>query len=230
MKDVLLLLSITFLLGIWYIFFPDQYFLVSILLILLVLIYGMFHLEKLRLNAKELAMMASLATIAVAGRILFFAFPQVKPTAAIVFISGLALGKAPGFTIGLLSMFLSNFIFGQSVNTPFQMLGMGLVGFSGGFLVVEETKKMRRTWQVASLGGLVTLLLYGFVVDTGSALYFLQFQQVSAVYAVYLAGIPFNLVHAVSTTMFLYFFYGLMGRQINRVKEKYGLFDSKMVK
>ncbi|NCC83877.1 MAG: ECF transporter S component [Clostridia bacterium] len=222
---LLLLPALTVLL--WLALFPDQYFLVAVLLVVEVLALWLLYLEFEKPSPRELALMAALATLGVAGRALFFFVPQVKPTAAIVLISGLALGKAPGFTIGLLTMFLSNFLFGQSISTPFQMLGMGLVGFAAGFFAKRERPLSLPL--VAGLGFGLTFLLYGLLVDSGSALFLYRWQGNIGVWSVYLAGIPFNFVHALSTAAFLFFLSPLLTRQLTRICRKYGLFRSRML-
>lgn len=224
MKDFLLISSLIALVLLWFFFFPSQYFLAAILIICLVILYGILQLERKKPEANELAITASLSTLAFVSRILFFAFPQVKPTAAIVFVSGITLGKSPGFIIGLLAMFLSNFVFGHGMNTPFQMLGMGLIGFVGGMLQVRFEQQKLKTWHIVLTGFLVTFFVYGVVVDTGSALFFLQHGQRAAMLGIYLAGVPFNLVHAVSTATFLAILHPILSKQISRVKLKYGLF------
>ncbi len=257
----------------WLRFFPTQYFLAAVLLIVESILLWLLYLENQRPQAREIAVMAALATLGIAGRALFYFVPQVKPTAAIVVVAGLALGSAPGFTVGLLTMFLSNFLFGQSINTPFQMFGMALVGFlaglfsrdrvgrghvanrlssrqssdsglglgsdsgldSGSGLGWDSQKSSNLSSQknrlsslplpvIAVLGFVLVFIVYGLVVDTGSVLFLYNWQGQTAVWSVYLAGIPFNLVHAGSTAVFLVFLSPLLTRQLQRISRKYGLF------
>lgn len=81
--------------------------------------------------AKLLALVATLAAIAALGRDAFAAVPDVKPITAIVLVSGIAFGGGPGFAVGAISGFASNFLLGQGPWTPWQMLGWGLVGLIG---------------------------------------------------------------------------------------------------
>ena len=50
--------------------------------------------------SQVVALVAALAALAIAGRIAFAAFPNVKPTTDIVIFAGYALGPAPGFAVG----------------------------------------------------------------------------------------------------------------------------------
>lgn len=211
----------------WLFLFPKQYYLAAALLILEAIGLWLIYLENSRPKAQELAIMAALSALGIAGRALFFLIPQVKPTAAIVFISGLTLGPAPGFTVGLLSMFLSNFIFGQSINTPFQMLGMGLVGFLAGLIAPDRVRRSRKIQLISAF--LSVFFVYGLIVDSGSVLFLYRWQGKLAIVSTYLAGIPFNLAHAASTAVFLYFLSPLLCPQLGRISLKYGLFKYRMI-
>lgn len=227
--DISLILVIIATFALWIFFFPNQYFLAAFLLILEILLYGIVNLERMHFDAKEMGILAALAVIAVVSRVLFYAFPQVKPTAAIVIISGLALGKAPGIIIGVLSMFLSNFFFGQGTFTPFQMIAMGLVGFFAGLFRKQKVEKTLKSWHEIVLGFILVFFVYGFIVDSGSVIFMLQSLQELAPISIYIAGIPFNLVHAASTAIFLLILSPLLSLQLSRICHKYGLFSIKML-
>ncbi len=98
--------------------------------------------ERSHPSAKLLALVATLATIAALGRDAFAAVPDVKPTTAIVLIGGVAFGAAPGFAIGAIAGFASNFLLGQGPWTPWQMLGWGVVGLIGAALGRASSRQM----------------------------------------------------------------------------------------
>ena len=75
--------------------------------------------------SQVVALVAALAALAIAGRIAFAAFPNVKPTTDIVIFAGYALGPAPGFAVGALAALVSNFWFGQGPWTPVADGGLG---------------------------------------------------------------------------------------------------------
>ncbi|HEV7483138.1 MAG TPA: hypothetical protein VGO13_08565, partial [Solirubrobacterales bacterium] len=78
-----------------------------------VLVAGFAWYERSRPPAQVVALVAALAALAIAGRIAFAAFPNVKPTTDIVIFAGYALGGAPGFAVGALTALVSNLWFGQ---------------------------------------------------------------------------------------------------------------------
>lgn len=110
--------------------------LTSFLILGAVLIAGFAWYERSRPPSQVVALVAALAALAIAGRIAFAAFPNVKPTTDIVVFSGYALGGAPGFAVGALTALVSNFWFGQGPWTPWQMAGWGLCGVLGAVLAL----------------------------------------------------------------------------------------------
>jgi len=108
----------------------------SFLILGAVLLAGFAWYERSRPPAQVVALVAALAALAIAGRIAFAAFPNVKPTTDIVIFAGYALGGAPGFAVGALAALVSNFWFGQGPWTPWQMAGWGLCGVLGAALAL----------------------------------------------------------------------------------------------
>jgi energy-coupling factor transport system substrate-specific component len=110
--------------------------LTSFVILGLVLFGGFAWYERSRPPSQVVALVAALAALAIAGRIAFAAFPNVKPTTDIVIFAGYALGGAPGFAVGALSALVSNFWFGQGPWTPWQMAAWGLCGILGALLAL----------------------------------------------------------------------------------------------
>jgi energy-coupling factor transport system substrate-specific component len=81
--------------------------------------------------SKTLALVATLAAAAAAGRVLFAAIPGVQPVTVITVAAGAALGARAGFGVGALSALASNFFLGQGPWTPWQMLAWGGCGVVG---------------------------------------------------------------------------------------------------
>ncbi len=104
----------------------------TLAMIMLVLGAGMLWYERSRPPSQIVALVAVLAALAVAGRILLAPIPNVVATTDIVFFAGYALGPAPGFAVGALGGLVSNFWLGQGVWTPWQMVGWGMTGVAGG--------------------------------------------------------------------------------------------------
>ncbi len=129
--------------------------LVSFLILAAVLLAGFCWYERSRPPAQVVALVAALAALAIAGRVAFAAFPNVKPTTDIVIFAGYALGPAAGFAVGAFSALISNFWFGQGPWTPWQMAAWGLCGILGAALALGARNVGR--WTLAAVCGLAAV-------------------------------------------------------------------------
>ncbi len=205
----------------WQIFLPEKnYYLICVILIIISMIPFVFSFESSAPSAKELALTASLVVIAVVSRAVFYLVPQVKPIGAVVIVSGVCLGEKRGYIIGMLSAFISNFIFGQGVWTPFQMAALGAVGLLSG-LIFKYVKVNRITLSV--VGFILCSLVYGAIVDLSSVLIMSYNINLQSVIAVYSAGVVFNIVFGAATAVFLCVFGEAFIKKLNRVIAKYGI-------
>ena len=183
-------------------------------------------MEKKKLSTRELVAIACIVALAVAGRAVLFILPQVKLTCAIVILAAISFGPNVGFLCGSLSMLVSNIFFGQGTHTPFQMFGMALVAFLCGLLFYNN-RLGRNRWIVALIGGFLSFAVYGFIVDSSSALFFSSPLSLKTVIPVYLSGISFNAIHGVSTFVFLLIATPYIKDTFERVAKKYELFGAK---
>jgi len=95
---------------------------------------GVAWFEGGALSTRELAVVATLAAAAAAGRVVFAAIPGVQPVTVIAIIAGATLGARAGAATGALAAFVSNLFLGEGIWTPQQMLGWGLCGVAGALL------------------------------------------------------------------------------------------------
>lgn len=210
----------------WQIFSPSKnYYLICVAVLLISMLPFFFSFENSRPNAREIALIASLIGIAVVSRAVFYLIPQVKPIGAVVVVSGVCLGAKRGYLVGAFSAFISNFIFGQGIWTPFQMVALGLVGFISG-MVFERIKANKVG--LAFVGFLLTFALYGFIVDMSSVLMLSADLSLPSVLAVYGAGVPFSLVFGITTAVFLFLFGETFVKKINRLQTKYGIYSNEV--
>ena len=197
---------------------------ISLCMITLAILPFLVMFENRRPQARELVLIAVLTAIAVAGRAAFFMTPQFKPVTAIVIIAGIALGAQAGFLTGALSGFVSNFFFGQGPWTPWQMFAFGIIGFLAGVLFHRRAKRQQESRIIVCIfGGLATFFIYGLILDTSSYLMYTSQISRAALLAIYASGLPFNVIHASSTVIFLFFLYKPLLKKLERVKLKYGL-------
>jgi energy-coupling factor transport system substrate-specific component len=159
-----------------------------------VVLGGFAWYERSRPPSQVVALVAALAALAIAGRIAFAAFPNVKPTTDIVIFAGYALGAAPGFAVGALAALVSNFWFGQGPWTPWQMAGWGLCGVFGAALALGGRNIGRLTLAAAcGFAGIAygALLNFSLMATYGGDLSLERFLTLQA------RAIPFDAAHAI---------------------------------
>ena len=177
--------------------------------------------ERRRPQAREIVLIAVLVGITVLARSVFFMIPFFKPMLALVIISGIGMGYETGVLTGTLSAFMSNFIFGQGPWTPWQMFAMGMVGFLAGIIFSKKYTYEKYKYVVCIFGLIATVVIYGVIMDTASVLMYTGNITVSSFAAAYISGIPVNIIHALSTVLFLALLQKSMIKKLNRIKTKY---------
>jgi prenyltransferase beta subunit len=172
----------------------------SLALLGVVLAGGFAWYERDRPPARVLALVATLAALAVAGRLVFAAVPNVKPTTDIVLFAGYALGPVPGFAVGAVTAVVSNVFLSQGPWTPWQMVGWGAVGVVGAALARAWGSREPSRIALAALCGAAGLA-FGAWMDVYQWTLGAH-QSVDAYLAVSASSLPYNLAHAIGNVVF----------------------------
>jgi energy-coupling factor transport system substrate-specific component len=190
--------------------------LASFLILGAVLLGGFAWYERSRPPSQVVALVAALAALAIAGRIAFAAFPNVKPTTDIVVFAGYALGPAPGFAVGAFAGLVSNFWFGQGPWTPWQMAGWGLCGVMGAALALRNASRLTRA-AVCGFAGIAygVLLNFSLMATYGGDLSFRHFLVLEG------RAIPFDAAHAIGNIAFALLAGPAMVRMLTRFRERF---------
>jgi len=163
-------------------------------------------------STRELAVIATLAAAAAAGRVLFAAVPGVQPVTVIAIVAGASLGLRAGVATGALAAFVSNLFLGQGIWTPQQMLGWAACGAVGALLAPA----LRNRWALAAVAAVLGFafsvsmdvwLWYGFSPHTFAALV-----------AVVGRGLWFDVSHAAGNVMIAL----AAGPELRRMLDRYG--------
>ena len=206
--------------------FGDRLYLIaSVVLIILAIVIFVRSFERKKPGTKDVVLLSVMISLGVVGRLVFFMVPQFKPCAAIVIITGIMLGKQAGFLSGVMTAFISDMFFGMGPWTLWQMIGFGLMGLISAIIFNQE--RIEKMGGFAKLilctyGFLVTFLLYGLLMDTATVFMVTDKPKVSTFIATYSAGIVFNMIHGISTFIFLYLMANPLSKKIKRVLVKYG--------
>lgn len=167
----------------------------SFVILGLVLAGGFAWYERSRPPSQTVALVAAMAALAVAGRLVLAPVPNVVATTDIVLITGYAIGAGPGFATGALAAVVSNFWLGQGPWTPWQMAGWGLCGVLGALLAGPTRGRIGRLRLAAACGlaGLAfgALMNFSLMVSYGGEFSLARFE------ALWLRAVPFDLAHAI---------------------------------
>lgn len=223
MAMILVAIPLTIFIGFYYLG-DRKYYFISLLIILETMLPFVLIFESRKPQARELIIISVLCAIGVAGRAAFFMLPQFKPVVAIVIIAGVAFGGEVGFLVGAVTAFVSNMFFGQGPWTPWQMFAFGIIGFLAGVLF-RKGLLLRVRGALCIFGGFVTFIIYGGIMNPAAVFMFQAKPTAEMFYLYYLQGIPFDLVHAAATVLFLWLISQPMLEKLDRIKVKYGLIE-----
>ena len=202
----------------------QNYYLLSVLVMLECMLPFFMVLEGRRPQARELVVIAVLCALGVAGRAAFFMLPQFKPVMALTIIAGVAFGGETGFLVGAMTMLASNFLFSQGPWTPFQMFSMGIIGFLAGVLFRKGWLRRSRG-ALCVYGAIAAVVIYGGIMNPASALMYSQEVRWKVLVTYYITGFPMDCVHAAATVLFLLVLAEPMLEKLDRIKVKYGLVE-----
>jgi energy-coupling factor transport system substrate-specific component len=175
------------------------------------LVAGFAWLETGPGSAKEIALVATLAGAAAAGRVLFQAVPGVQPVTVITVAAGAALGARAGFAVGALAALASNFFLGQGVWTPWQMLGWGGCGLVGALAA-----PLLRTRAGLALACFILGFAFSSLMDVWE--WYAFFPHTRAALAAQMSrGLPFDVAHAVGNVVIAL----AVGPELRRVLARY---------
>lgn len=220
---ILILIPFTIYIGVYFLGGRKYYF-ISLLIILETLIPFFMIFESRKPQAREIVVISVICGIAVAGRTAFFMLPQFKPVIALIIIAGVCFGGETGFLVGAVTGFVSNFFFGQGPWTPWQMFSLGIIGFIAGILFKKGFLRKNKS-ALCIFGFLVTVIIYGGIMNSTMLLLSQATLTVEMIIAAYVSGAPFDLIHGVATSFFLWFIAEPMIEKLERIKVKYGLIE-----
>ena len=220
---ILILIQVTIWIGIT-LFDDRKYFVISLAIAVYCMLPFFLIFEGRKPQARVLLTIAVLVAIAVAGRAAFFMVPSFKPVVAVTIISAVCFGAESGFLVGALSMLSSNMLFGQGPWTPWQMFAAGIIGFLAGILFQKGWLKARKI-SLCIYGFLATVFIYGGIMNPASLVMTSYAITKRNLLAIYMSGLPVDLVHASATVIFLWVASKPMIEKLERIKVKYGMIE-----
>lgn len=192
--------------------------LASFLLLSLALAGGFAWYERSHPSARVLALVGTLAALAVLGRIAFAPVPNVKPTTDLVLLSGFVFGGAPGFAIGAVAALASNFFFAQGPWTPWQMAAWGGIGMAGAGLARLSGGRLGRLPLAVACG--LAGLAFGVLVNFGSVVTYGGGDLGRRFLAYQATSLPWDLAHAGGNVAFFLLFGPALVRTLRRFRTR----------
>lgn len=201
-----------------------NYALISMVFVSLSMIPFLMRYEFKRPQAREWIPLAVMAALASVGRLVFAPIPFFKPTSAIIIITASVFGPEAGFLTGSISALASNLFFGQGPWTPWQMFSWGIIGFLSGYLIKKNI--INNKIKLYIFGGF-TGFIFGWIMNLWTATGYIHEFSWKAFGALYISSFFPDLIHSVSTIIFLKLLYNPWRSKLNRLKLKFGLLDIK---
>lgn len=180
----------------------------------------LYAFERRDSTAKELMVLAVLIALSVIGRIVFAWVPGFKPVTAVTIIVAVSFGGEAGFVVGSLSAAVSNFYFGQGPWTPFQMFAWGIIGLLAGLL----RKPLKKSRVLLCVYGALAGVGFSVTMDVWTVLWAEGTFVLKGYLAAIAAALPLTVEYAVSNVVFLLLLAKPVGKKLERIKKKEGLF------
>jgi energy-coupling factor transport system substrate-specific component len=175
----------------WTVAEPGQAALALLVLAGAMIAAGILWLELSVTSAKELALVATIAGAAAAGRVLFAPVPSVQPLTVMIVATGVALGARAGILAGGIAAIASDLFLGIGPWTPWYVLAWGGCGAVGALAGPLLRRRLPFAFACFVLGFAFSALMDGW---EWFSFYPHTLQALAAVYA---RGFPFEAAHAI---------------------------------
>lgn len=197
------------------IFGEKQHLFLSFIVAVLAVVFFLTGFEKKIVGSRRIVIVAVMTALCIVGRLI----PFFKPITAITIITAMYLGAESGFLVGALAALISNFYFGQGPWTAFQMLAWGMIGLVAGYLA----KPLKRNKFFLLLFGLLSGILYSFVMDLWNVLWYNGSFHMGLYLSAIITAIPHTILYTISNVVFICLFAKPFGEKLERIKIKYGV-------
>ncbi len=156
--------------------------------------------RRMRLG-RDVALIALLAAVASASRVLFAAIPNVQPVTLLILMIGIHLGARRATAVSVLVALMSNMALGHGPWTFYQALAWSAVGTSGALF-----RRILVNWdgtEVRLIPLSILVFVWGFLYDWTVSLSALALYQTKEAFLAFLiVGLPFDVLHAVGNVLF----------------------------
>ena len=167
-----------------------------------------------RYQVQHIALLGILTTLCYISRLLFQFLPNVQPVTVILLLITIILGTRDGLIVAILSILISNINLGLGVWTIAQISSFTVIILLTG-LVKTQFTRIPFIGMVIYAG--LTGYVYGFVISAVQAPFF----GIQNFWAYYLAGLPFDTLHALGNSGFYFILAPILIPIMNKFLKKY---------
>jgi energy-coupling factor transport system substrate-specific component len=177
--------------------------LLSVFIVGIAILMFFISFEKRSVDSKEMALIATMASIAGISRIPFAVIMSFQPTTFIIMITGYVFGSQTGFVTGAVAALVSNFFVGQGPWTPWQMFCWGLCG-----IIAGQLGKISKDFNVIvfAVAAFCCGFMYGWIMNIWHWVGFVYPLTSRTFIATYIASLPFDTLHASGNVLFTLMF------------------------
>ncbi len=159
------------------------------------------------MTTKKIALLGMLIALCVVGRIAFSSVPNVQPVTAIIIICAFWMGPLAGVILAVGTTFATNLVLGTGMWTFTQIFAWSVIGLLSGAIGIWLKKIPVFILSLyAGLCGLFFGLVFSIQNMVIGGFPFLPY---------YLAGLPFDINHAIGNVVFFIVLYPILSRLLN---------------
>ncbi|WP_165964753.1 ECF transporter S component [Periweissella cryptocerci] len=167
---------------------------------------------------KKMALIAMLVAVATVGRLVIHPAPNVQPFTCLILFCTWYLGLEYGIWVGILGILTSNLLLGLSPTTFFQIISYLVIIYLAWLVTFLPNWHLTLPWLIPAV--VVAGFLYGFVITALQAPILFVHLTWQAWLTYYLAGLPFDLNHAIGNGIFCGILYQPFTLLLSRLKRQ----------
>lgn len=152
-----------------------------------------------KFSVRRMTIIALLTSLLTIGRIWFAVIPNVQPNTTILILASFVLGPIQGLLLAILSTITTNLVLGHGLWSFGQMVAWGLIAVMSGIL---GRYRHKIPWLLLTLYAGFCGFLFGFIMSVLMGGIIMQ-----KFWPYYLAGLPFDLNHAIGNVVFFVVLY-----------------------
>lgn len=191
----------------------------AILLNTTLIIAFYMEFENTHANTRIISLLGFITAVTIVSRQIIHGM-AISPVFFFVILTGYVFGPVNGFVVGSSTIFVSNFfVGGHGPWTPFQMIGLGMVGFLSSYM--PHPKNGKAQILMLSAFGVLASFFYSAVTDVFWWMAFTSQHTLKTYLAISSAGIVFSLARAFGNVLLLFFFGSAFIKVFTRFRDRF---------